>query len=162
SMLDYTNHSGTISSCPDLGAWEIHQVRNVRGAARPRHPSINSAPAGATDAGTESKAGDGLCARPPGSNRRRGRRMPAVRPILGLGLAERHRDEVRRVAGLDPHEDRALALLLRVLESAAHVRRIGNLLAADLENDVAGFDALVGSKSAGIDLGDDHALRAAS
>src|SRR5690242_405464 len=79
-----------------------------------------------------------------------------------LGLAERHRDEVRCLARLDPHEDRALALLLRVLESAAYVRRIGNLLAADLENDVAGFEALVGSKSVGIDVGDDDALRAAT
>src|SRR5262245_32663080 len=79
-----------------------------------------------------------------------------------LGLAERHRDEVRRVARLDAHEDRALAFFLRVLESAAHVRRIGNLLAADLENDVAGFESLVGSESVGIDLGDDDALRAAA
>src|SRR5215469_8577997 len=29
-----------------------------------------------------------------------------------LGLAERHRDEVRRVARLDAHEDRALAFFL--------------------------------------------------
>src|SRR6476646_9625379 len=33
---------------------ELPKAQNVRGAARsPRHPSTNSAPAGATDAGTE-------------------------------------------------------------------------------------------------------------
>src|SRR5712672_1956918 len=62
----------------------------------------------------------GRPATPRSTPHRRGRRMPAPRPILGLGLAERHCDEMRPVARLDPHEDRALALLLRVLESAAH------------------------------------------
>src|SRR5262249_27328787 len=33
--------------------------------------------------------GDGREARPPGSNRRRGRRMPAVRPILAQALPRR-------------------------------------------------------------------------
>src|SRR5262249_42489234 len=33
--------------------------------------------------------GDGHEARPPGSNRRRGRRMPAVRPILAQALPRR-------------------------------------------------------------------------
>src|SRR5262249_8556172 len=46
-MLDCTNHSGTISSCPDLGPVRFPQARNVRGAASaPRPPSTNSAPAG--------------------------------------------------------------------------------------------------------------------
>src|SRR5262249_47897307 len=88
--------------------------------------------------------------------------MPAVRPILGSGFAERHSDEPRPVARLHPHQDRALAVLLRVLESAAHVRWIGNFLAADLENDVAGFDALLGGESVWIDLRHHHAVRAAT
>ena len=71
--------------------------------------------------------------------------MPTVRPIRS-GLAEPQRNELRRVARLHAHENRALAILLRVFERAADIGRIGNLLAADLENDVAGLDALVGGK----------------
>src|SRR6516162_7006734 len=77
-------------------------------------------------------------------------------------LAEPQRNELRRVARLHPHEDRTLAVLLRVLERTADVGRIGNLLAADLENDVAGLDALVGGNSVGIDLGNHHAFGAAA
>src|SRR5262249_20317830 len=64
--------------------------------------------------------GDGRRARPPGSNRRRGRRMPTVRPIRS-GLAEPQRNELRRVARLHLHEDRTLAVLLRVLERTPDV-----------------------------------------
>src|SRR5262249_23309893 len=72
------------------------------------------------------------------------------------------RNELRRVARLHPHEDRTLAVLLRVLERTADVGRIGNLLAADLENDVAGLDAVVGGDPVGIDVGNHHAFRAAA
>src|SRR5260370_7165250 len=61
------------------------------------------------------------------------------------GLAEPQRNELRRVARFHPHQNRTLAVLLRVLEGTADVGRIGNLLAADLENDVAGLDPLVGT-----------------
>src|SRR6516165_5184063 len=77
-------------------------------------------------------------------------------------LAEPQRNELRRVARFHPHQDRTLAVLLRVLEGTADVGRIGNLLAADLENDVAGLDALVGSNPIGIDLGHHHAFRTAT
>src|SRR5262249_2913067 len=97
------------------------------------------------------RAGGGGPGPPPGSNRRRGRR--ATVPPIRTSLAEPQRNELRRVARLHPHEDRTLAVLLRVLERTADVGRIGNLLAADLENDVAGLDALVGGNSVGIDLG---------
>src|SRR5215470_4942933 len=78
------------------------------------------------------------------------------------GLAEPQRNELRRVARFHPHQNGALAVLLRVLEGTADVGRIGNLLAADLENDVAGLDALVGSNPIGIDLGHHHAFGAAT
>src|SRR6516225_5509398 len=136
--------------------------RNARGGGLTRHPSTNSAPAGATDAGTKLD-GMGTGAGP----------VPLVRTAGGgdgcrrcapcrSSLAEPQRNELRRVARLHPHEDRTLAVLLRVLERTADVGRIGNLLAADLENDVAGLDALVGGNSVGIDLGNHHAFRAAA
>src|SRR5215469_15645280 len=77
-------------------------------------------------------------------------------------LAEPQRNELRRVARFHSHQDRTLAVLLRVLEGTADVGRTGNLLAADLENDVAGLHALVGSNPIGIDLGHHHASRAAA
>ncbi len=43
-----------------------------------------------------------------------------------------------------------------------HVGRLGDLLAADLEDDVAGLEALFGRSAVGIDVGDDHAFRAAA
>src|SRR6266487_3854561 len=47
--------------------------RNARGGGLIRHPSTNSAPAGATDAGTKLDGmGTGAGPVPPGSNRRRG------------------------------------------------------------------------------------------
>src|SRR5262249_20640333 len=78
------------------------------------------------------------------------------------GLAETQRNELRRVARLHAHENRALAILLRVFERAADIGRIGNLLAADLENDVAGLDALVGGNPVGINLGNHNAFGAAA
>src|SRR5262249_15481405 len=127
-------------------------VRNARGGGLTRHPSTNSAPAGAAGGRAEvDRMRTGARPRPPGwRTRRGGRRMPTVRPIRS-GLAEPQRNELRRVARLHPHENRALAILLRVFERAADIGRIGNLLAADLENDVAGLDALVGGNPVGID-----------
>src|SRR5215468_7807099 len=104
-------------------------VRNARGGGLTRHPSTNSAPAGATDAGTKLD-GMGTGAGPVPLVRTAGE--PTVRPIRS-GLAEPQRNELRRVARLHPHENRALAVLLRVFERAADIGRIGNLLAADLE-----------------------------
>src|SRR5262249_18597697 len=114
--------------------------RNARGGGLTRHPSTNSAPAGAAGARTEIDGmGEGAWPVPPGRTPGGGGGGRRVRPIRS-GLAEPQRNELRRVARLHPHEDRALAVLLRVLERTADVGRIGNLLAADLENDVAGLD----------------------
>src|SRR5262249_3613554 len=153
-------------------------VRNARGGGLTRRPSTNSAPAGAAGAGAEvdgvgagagplplgrtPRGGHG-CPRggplPPGLARPRTNDFPAV-PPSHLGLAEPQRNEPRRVARLHPHENRTLAILLRVFERAADIGRIGNLLAADLENDVAGLDALVGGNPVGIDLGNHNAFGA--
>src|SRR5262245_43576850 len=137
-------------------------VRNARGGSLTRRPSTNSAPAGATDAGTKLD-GMGTGAGPVPLVRTAGggdgcRRCAPIRS----GLAEPQRNELRRVARLHPHENRTLAILLRVFERAADIGRIGNLLAADLENDVAGLDALVGGNPVGIDLGNHNAFGAAA
>src|SRR5262249_59013875 len=52
--------------------------------------------------------------------------------------------------------------LLRVFERTADIGPTANLLATDLENDVAGLDALVGGNPVGIDLGNHHAFGAAA
>jgi hypothetical protein len=55
-----------------------------------------------------------------------------------LGFAELQRDELGRVARLHPQEHRALPSS-GFLEDATHIGRLGDLLAADLEDDVAGL-----------------------
>ena len=164
TVLDCTNHSGTISKCPGVGPrGDGPSQREKCEGRRFDPPPLNQLRTGGGDGCRNEvrRDGDGRRARPPGSNRRRGRRMPTVRPIRS-GLAEPQRNELRRVARLHPHEDRTLAVLLRVFERAADIGRIGNLLAADLENDVAGLDALVGGNPVGIDLGNHHAFGAAA
>src|SRR5262245_21344521 len=83
-------------------------------------------------------------------------------PHSRSGFAEAQRDEPRRVTRLHPHEDRALALFLRFSQRAAYIGGIGNLLAAHLENDITGLDALIGGNPVGVDLGDDYPFRAAT
>src|ERR1043165_169156 len=54
--------------------------------------------------------------------------------------AERHRDEPRpRLGGLDPHQHVAASGLVRSDDRLAHVGGLGDLLAADLHDDVAGL-----------------------
>src|SRR5215467_2758903 len=79
-----------------------------------------------------------------------------------LSLAQLDRDETRLLTRLHAHKDRLLAVLLGAAQRAAHIGRVGNLLARDLENDVAGLEALVGRNPVGIDIGDHYAFRAAA
>src|SRR5437588_12821141 len=98
-------------------------------------------------------------AAPQPTPRRRGRRKPArswnelgtsigARPLVriagggdgyrrsapfGSGSAEAKRHEFCRLARLHPHQNRALAVLLRSVERAAYVGRIGDLLARHFE-----------------------------
>src|SRR5262249_36823079 len=105
--------------------------------------------------------GDGRRARPPGSNRRRGGRVPAGRPIRA-SPAEAPRHELPRAAPPPPPQDPTLAVPLPLPEPPSGSGRIGTLLAADPENDVAVLDAWGGGNSVGIDLGNPHAFRAAA
>src|SRR5262249_10517639 len=116
TILDCTNHSGTISKCPGVGPKQERRPEKCEGRRFDPPPLNYGRPGGGDGCGDEvRREGDGRRARPPGSTRRRGRRMPTVRPIRS-GLAEPQRNELRRVARLHPHEDRTLAVLLCVLE----------------------------------------------
>ena len=68
----------------------------------PHHPSTCPFPAGATDAGQSEVKWGQVEDLSPGSDRQRGRRLPAIRPNLKSGLAEPQRDELGSLgAGLD-------------------------------------------------------------
>src|SRR5262249_1149240 len=95
SMLDYPNHSVTTLSCPDLGTGTFLGPKRARGG-EVAPPPLDQLRTGGGDGCRSGVDGWGrACARPPGSNRRRGRRMPAVRPHLRSGPAPRPR-------GVDP------------------------------------------------------------
>src|ERR1044072_6840471 len=113
----------------------------------------------------------GVSTHPPGSLRRRGRRLPAGRPELGvlapafklarqLTACDRHREEARVVARLDAKQDRALAPRPGIREGLAHLLRGGDALACDIENDVAVLEALLRRRAIGLDLRHDHAFGA--
>ena len=69
--------------------------------------------------------------------------MPADRPYLS-GIAERKRDEARASIRLHPKQQRALAFLARVRDLRADLRGARNRFAADVENDVADLEAVIG------------------
>src|SRR5262249_60765123 len=73
TILDCTNHSGTISQCPWRRPGRPLRARNARGGGLTRHPSTNSAPAGAAEAGAKLEwKGGGARAPPPRSEPPRG------------------------------------------------------------------------------------------
>ncbi len=79
-------------------------------------------------------------ARPPGLARAN---VPGDGDTKGgrrLRVTQRHRHELRGVANLHPHQDVVLALRLRFLQRLDHVIAIGDRLAADVEDDVAGLE----------------------
>src|SRR5215470_3992730 len=105
----------------------------------------------------------GCYTHPPGSLRRRGRRLPAARPELGvsapafkrarqLTACDRHREEARVVARLDAKQDRAFAARARVREGLAHLLRRRDTLSCDVENDVAVLEALARRRAIRVDL----------
>ncbi len=85
--------------------------------------------------------------------------MPTVPPI-GSASAEPQRNKLRRIARLHPHEDRALAVLLRLVQAAAHVGGVGDPLAADLQDNVTSLEAVLRRNAIGIYLCNHHAFRA--
>src|SRR3954454_6038704 len=113
----------------------------------------------------------GCYTHPPGSLRRRGRRLPAGRPELvvsapafkqarQLTASDGNREEARVVAGFDAQQDRPFAAGPRIRESLAHLLRRGDALACDVENDIAVLKALRGRRAVGIDLRNDDTVRA--
>src|SRR5271169_6817726 len=76
-----------------------------------------------------------------------------MRPLTS-GLAERQSDEPRRVADLHAHENIVLALRLRLAERLTHIAGIGDSLAANIEDDVALLQAMLGGRAVRIDRGD--------
>src|SRR5689334_8797679 len=115
----------------------------------------------------------GCYTHPPGSLRRRGRRLPAGRPervvcapafkgARQLTASDGNREEPRVVAGLDAKQDRALAAGARIAKSLAHLLGRSDALTCDIENDVAVLEAMRSSRAIGIDRGHDHAVGAGS
>ncbi|MHC2664623.1 hypothetical protein ACVINX_005408 [Bradyrhizobium diazoefficiens] len=80
---------------------------------------------------------------------------------MELDLRERHRDEPGRVRASDLQQHAVLAGRFRLRQLGADVADIGDGLAADIEDDVAGLDAALRRRPLRIDLGDDDALLAA-
>src|ERR1051325_575053 len=111
----------------------------------------------------------GCYTHPPGSLRRRGRRLPAGRPELvvsapafkrarQLTASDGNREEPRVVARLDAQQDRSLAAAARIRESLAHLLGRGDALARDVEDDIPVAEALRGSRAVGIDLRHDDTV----
>src|SRR5262252_4872073 len=87
-------------------------------------------------------------------------RRPEERPTSRSRVSDRDGDELCRVIRLQPHQHSALAILMGVADGITHVRRGRNFLPADIEDDVAGLEAVLGGKPIGIDLGHNYPLRA--
>jgi hypothetical protein len=80
-----------------------------------------------------------------------GERSPSGNP---LRVSERKRDELGPVAGLHPHQHGVLAGLVQVGQFLGDIGRIGDRLAADVEDDVAALHAVIGRRAVGVDRGD--------
>jgi hypothetical protein len=83
---------------------------------------------------------------------------PAGNALSRSGAVDSNGDELRRVVRLQPHQHGALALLVGVRNCIANIERARNLLAADIEDDIAGLEPMLGSKSVRIDVGDHDAI----
>ena len=80
-----------------------NRPKNARGDGLTRRPSTNSAPAGATDAGTKSEGmGTGHGARPPGSNRRRRAPCAAGRVLAAILRETQRASQESRLERLPP------------------------------------------------------------
>src|SRR5262249_6151129 len=59
------------------------------------------------------------------------------------GASERNGDELRRIVGLPPHKNGMFATLPGLADGFAHLRRSGDLGAANLKNDVAALESVL-------------------
>src|SRR3954454_12882300 len=75
-------------------------------------------------------------------------------------LCERHRDEARRTAALDPHQNAVLVAVAGSVDRLAHVAGARHALAADLEDDVAFLETALGGGALRVHFGDDDAVLA--
>src|SRR5437763_15814930 len=108
---------------------------------------------------------------PPGSLRRRGRRLPAGRPELVYSApafkrarrstaSERNREEPGVLARLHAQQDRPLAARARIREGLADFVGARHALAGDIKNHVSGAEAVRGGWAVRIDLRDHDAFAA--
>src|SRR5581483_2965621 len=82
--------------------------------------------------------------------------------IRHASSGERHRDEPGRLGALHLQQHAALAGRLGLRQLGADLADIGDGLAADIEDDVAGLDAALRCRSLRIDFGDHNALLSGS
>src|SRR5436190_5644373 len=111
----------------------------------------------------------GYYTHPPGSLRRRGRRLPAGRPELVYSAprfkrarrstaSERNREEPGVLTRLHAQQDRPLAARARIRKSFADFLRACDALARDIKDHVPGAEALRGGRTVRIDLCDHDAF----
>src|SRR5215470_10682375 len=86
--------------------------------------------------------------------------MPEGTPFIRSDASNRNADEPRPLARLQLHQHRAFAIHTGILDGIAHVDRVGDLLPTDIEDDVAGLEAVRGGEPAGVDVDHDHAFGA--
>ena len=105
------------------------------------------------------RPGGDCASRPPGA-RRTGHFLASAPDALVLPsrLREFERDEAIALRGLDPHHHRLLAVALSGGNLGLDFARLRNGLAGNVENHVAGCDALVRRDAVGIDADDGDAL----
>src|SRR6516164_7015865 len=65
------------------------------------------------------------------------------------GASDRDGDELHRVIRLQPHQHDALAILMGIDDGIAHIRRGRDFLAAHVEDDIAGLEAVFGCEPVG-------------
>src|SRR6516162_8294794 len=75
----------------------------------------------------------------------------------GAQSPDRYRNEAGRLRGFHPHEHAVLAFLAQLQERVTDLGGLGHSLPADVENDVAGLEAMLRRRTAGFDARDDHA-----
>src|ERR1700733_922668 len=68
-------------------------------------------------------------------------------------LRQRYRDELRRVRRLHMHQDAMLAAGLGSRQRGPYIGGVGDRLAADIENDIAGLKTMLGRRTFRIDRG---------
>src|SRR4051812_12259802 len=118
------------------------------------------ASAGATDAKgrVSEKWGTGLSPSPSGYVPPAGATDAGGSPPTKSAAVEGDGHELHGVARLHPHQHAAFALGARVGERLANIRRRGDRLSADVENDVAGAEAALGCDARGAHLRHHHAV----